>query len=78
MARNVNVTYTNWRTGTNISIARRLVDVTVDYIDDAGTPQTRSGTVTFPDILNSLTAADLKDFAIEIMLRAYRRTQGVD
>ena len=78
MARNVNVSLTNWRTGTNVSFQRRLVDVTINYMDDTGAPQTRTGTITFPDILLSLTAADLKEMAIEIMLRAYRRTQGSD
>ena len=78
MARNVNVTLTNWRTGTNVSFQRRLADVTINYLDDAGTPQTRTGTITFPDILTSLTAADMKEFGLEIMLRAYRRTQGID
>jgi len=78
MARNVNVTLLNFRTGTNVTIARRLVDVTVSYIDADNQPQTKSGTVTFPDILNQLSADDLKEFALDIMLRAYRRSQGID
>jgi len=78
MARNVNVTYSNWRTGTNVSFQRRLVDVSIAYTDDMGVPQTKSGTITFPDILTQLSAADLKEIAIEVMLRVWRKTQGID
>jgi len=78
MARNVNVIYSNWRTGTNVSFQRRLVDVSISYTDDAGAPQTKSGTITFPDILTQLSAADLKDIAIDVMLRVWRKTQGID
>ena len=78
MGRNANITLTNWRTGTNVTIARRLVDITINYIDANEIPQTKTGTITFPDILNLLSPDDLKEFAIDIMLKAYRRTQGVD
>jgi len=78
MARNVNVMYSNWRTGTNVSFQRRLVDVSISYLNDAGEPQTKSGTITFPDILQSLGADDLKEIAIDVMLRVWRKTQGID
>lgn len=77
-ARNVNVTLTNFRTGTNVSFQRRLIDVSVAYLDGAGAPQTKSGTITFPDILQSLSASDLQDMVTEMALRAYRNTQGID
>jgi hypothetical protein len=78
MATNVNVTLSNFRTGTNVSFQRRLVDVSVSYIDVFGESQTKTGTITFPDILQSLSAEDLKELALDVMLRAYRKTQGVD
>ena len=78
MATNINVMYSNWRIGTNVTIARRLVDVTVAYTNAAGQPQMKSGTITFPDILNQLSTDDLKELALDIVFRAYRRTQGID
>jgi len=78
MARNVNVMLSNWRTGTNVSFMRRLVDVIITYTDDAGQPQTKSGTITFPDILLSLGVDDLKAMLLEMSLRAYRKSQGID
>jgi len=78
MATNANVTLGNFRTGTNVSFQRRLVDVSISYIDANGDNQTKSGTITFPDILQSLSAEDLKELALDVMLKAYRKTQGVD
>jgi hypothetical protein len=78
MATNVNVTIGNWRTGTNVTIARRLVDVSISYLDANNTPQTKAGTITFPDVLALLSADDLREMAMEIMLKAYMRTQGID
>jgi hypothetical protein len=78
MSRNVNVTYSNFRTGTNVSFQRRLIDVSIFYIDSSGNPQTKSGTITFPDILLTLGIDDLKDKLLAMSIEAWRKSQGID
>ena len=78
MPRNVNVFYGNFRTGPNVTIQRRLIDVTVNWIDDAGNVQTRTRTITFPDDLALIPAAVLKEELTDLMLRLMRRAEGVD
>ena len=78
MASNVNVIIGNWRQGTNVTIARRLVDVSIEYTNNVGEQVTKSGTIIFPDILGKLSADDLKELAMDIMLKAYRKSEDID
>ena len=78
MATNVNVFYSNFRLGTNVTIQRRLVDVIINWIDDAGLPQTRTRTITFPDDLGLIPVGILKEELTELMIRIVRRIEGID
>ena len=78
MATNVNVFYSNFRLGTNVTIQRRLVDVIINWIDDAGLPQTRTRTITFPDDLGLIPVGILKEELTDLMIRVIRRVEGID
>ena len=78
MATNVNVFYSNFRLGTNITIQRRLVDVIINWIDDTGLLQTRTRTITFPDDLVLIPTEILKEELIELMIQITRRVEGID
>ena len=78
MATNINIFYSNFRIGTNVTIQRRLMDVTVNWTDDAGQPQTRTRTITFPDDLALIPADVLKEELTDLMVRMARRMGGVD
>lgn len=73
MAREVNVYTSNWKaTGTNVSVPQYRVDVTLNWVNDAGVAHTRSETVKFPNFLQNVGAADLKEWLTELMLREAR------
>lgn len=79
MARSVSINYSNFRLGTNVTIARRLVDVTFTFTDNNGvvhTPPMR--TFTFPDDLALIPAAEREDMILQMALAAERRNQAVD
>jgi len=78
MATNINIFYSNFRTGTNVTIQRRLLDMTINWIDDTGQPQTRTETVTFPDILTQVPVQFRDDLLQEIAIRLLRAKTGVD
>lgn len=70
MAREVNLYTSNWQaTGKTISVPQYSVDVTINWIADDGTPNTRSETLRFPNFLANVGAADLKEWLTELMLR---------
>jgi hypothetical protein len=78
MARSVNVFTSNFRLGTNVTIQRRLLDVTWKWTDNAGQAQTLTETVVFPDILADVPVALRDDLLIEIATRLHRVRAGVD
>ena len=78
MATNINIFYSNFRLGTNVTIQRRLVEVTVNWTNDTGQSQTRTRTITFPDDLALIPADVLKEELTELMIRMARRIGGVD
>lgn len=78
MARNVNIFFSNFRLGTDVTFQRRLIDVTVNWIADDGLPRTDTRTVTFPDILASIPVEDRDDLLREIILMAHRKSIGVE
>jgi hypothetical protein len=79
MARNVNVTFGNWRTtGANVSIQQRALDVTLDFVDASGQPHTITQTVMFPNVLAQLPASYLDQELKEAIVRWHRVAQGVD
>lgn len=79
MAREVNLFTSNWKaTGKNISVPQYTVDVTINWIDNAGVSRTRSETLKFPNFLQTVGAADLKEWLTELMIRETRERLGVD
>lgn len=54
MSSNVNLTTSNERNGTTVSVTRRLIDYTISWDDDAGVHHSQSGTLTWPDVLVSV------------------------
>ena len=76
MPTNINIFFSNFRLGANVTIQRRLIDVTVHWTADDGTPRTDTRTVTFPDILALIPVDERDDLLKEIILRAHRRNIG--
>jgi len=74
MAREINLFTSNWKaTGKNISVPQYSVDVTINWTADDGTPNTRSETLRFPNFLQNVGAADLKEWLTELMTREARQ-----
>lgn len=78
MATNVNVFFSNFRLGTNVTTQRRFLDVTVNWTDANGTPQTRIETVTFPDVLAQIPTEFRDDLLREIIVRLLRSKAGIN
>lgn len=79
MARSVNFYPLTWRsTGINRTVAQRAVDITVNWVDNAGAPHTRTETVNFPDCLATFSAEELKEIGQEIIMKEIRKRLGVD
>ncbi len=79
MAREVNLFVNNWKaTGVQIKVPQYTVDVTINWIDNAGFSHTKSETLKFPNFLQSVGAEDLKEWLTELMLREARQQLGVD
>ena len=76
MPTNINVFFDNFRLGTNVTFRRRLLDVTVNWTADDGTPRTDTRTVTFPDVLTLIPVDEQDDLLKEIALRVHRRSIG--
>lgn len=73
MAREVSLYVNNWTaTGTQIKVPQYTVDVTINWIDDSGVSHTKSETLKFPNFLQTVGAADLKEWLTELMLREAR------
>lgn len=55
MARNINIMTSGWRAaGVNVPVPQYELRVQVEYTDNAGQVQARTGTVLFPNILNQI------------------------
>ena len=75
---NVNVGIINWRaTGSTVPVPQYKVDVTLEWLDVEGNPHSWEGTPTFPNDLQGVPAAQLKDMLTELMLRVARKKLGV-
>lgn len=80
MSSNVNITLSNERDGTTVSVTRRLVDYTITWTDDSGVNHTQSGTLTWPDVLTNVALPAGYNHAIQERdaLAAGRIVLGVD
>lgn len=79
MARNVNTWLTNWQaTGQSPATPQYTVDLTIEWVDDVGQPQSWSRTVTFPNDLADVPMAWLKKELLDLMYRCARKKLGID
>lgn len=73
MTREVNVYTSNWKaTGINVNVPQYSVDITLNWTDNEGAKHTRSETLKFPNFLQKVGAADLKEWLTDLMLREAR------
>lgn len=79
MAREVNLYTSNWKaTGKNINVPQYSVDVTINWIDNDGVAHTRNETLLFPNFLQNVGAADLKEWLTDLMIREAMERLGVN
>lgn len=74
MAREVNLYVNNWKaTGNNIRVPQYSVDVTINWMCDDGTTGTATETLLFPNFLQRVGAADMKEWLTELMIHEARQ-----
>lgn len=79
MAREVNLFLSGWTAlGTNASVPRYRVDLTTQWIDNAGASHTDTRTVTFPNVLSGVPLQRLRGYMEQIALAEIRLLLGVD
>jgi hypothetical protein len=79
MARNVNILTSGWRaTGVNVPVPQYELRVQVEYTDDAGQVQTKTGTVLFPNILNQIPPAYLAEEMKDLIVKYFRKREAID
>ena len=79
MARNVNVFTTNWQwTGNTVPTPQATVDIELHWKDNAGVDHEWSGVAMFPNDLQLVPVAWVKEALEELLLRAARKRLGVD
>ena len=79
MAREVNVYLGDWTAlGTNASVPRYSVNLTTQWIDNAGAAHTDTRTVTFPNVLSGVPLSRLKGYMEQIALAEIRLLLGVN
>lgn len=79
MARNVNVWVTNWHwTGSDVPVPQAEVDLKLEWVDEDGAEHEWESTVTFPNDLQLVPVAWLKDELEDLILRVARKRLGVD
>lgn len=79
MAKEVNLTISDWTAlGTNASVPRYSVNLTTQWIDNAGASHTDTRTVTFPNVLNGVPLSRLRRYIEQIALAEIRLLLGVD
>lgn len=79
MARNVNVWMTNWHwTGNDVPVPQAEVDIVVQWTDKDGESREHSVTARFPNCLQDVPVAWLKDELGDLILRAVRKRLGAD
>ena len=69
----------SWRaTGKNISVPQYSVDVTIQWTDKLGLPQERTERLLFPNFLQRVGAADLKEWLTDLMISEARQRLEID
>ena len=78
-AREVNLQISDWTpVGTNATVPRYRVDLTTQWIDNAGVSHTDTRTVTFPNVLSGIPVSRLRGYMEQIALAEIRIALGVD
>lgn len=79
MARNVNIMTSGWRaTGVNVPVPQFELRVSVEYTDDAGVKQTKTGTVLFPNILSQIPVPYLAEEMKDLIVKYFRKREVID
>lgn len=79
MAREVNVFIGGWKaTGNNVQVPQYETTVRFQWTRNDGETRDNERTVRFPNVLNGIPAARLKDYIEDILLREARILAGVD
>lgn len=79
MARNVNLFVSDITpTGATPPVARYVVTIMAEWVDNEGVSKTRTGVELFPDILAEMSPAWLKENLTDLMIRAARVKYGID
>ena len=79
MAKNVNLWVSDITpTGANPPVPRWELEITAEWVDNSGTPHTRTETERFPDILADMTNAWNKERLTDLILDAIRVKYGID
>jgi hypothetical protein len=74
VARETNLFVNGWKaTGKNIQVPQYSVDVTINWIRDDGTTGTATETLLFPNFLQRVGAADLKEWFTDLLVREARQ-----
>lgn len=79
MARNVNIQTSGWRaTGVNVPVPQYEMQIQVEYTDNTGAPQTKSGLVRFPNILSQIPPAYLAEEMKDLIIKYFRKREVID
>lgn len=79
MAREVNVGFTQpVATGSNVSVPQYTVDVTFQWIDNAGVSHQGTRTVLFPNLLAQIAPERLVQVIQDLIMERARAQLGVD
>lgn len=79
MARQVNIWTGGWRaTGNNVQVPQYETTIRFQWTRNDGTARDEERTVRFPNVLNGIPAARLKEYIEHILLAEARILAGVD
>lgn len=78
-ARNVSVFLTNWHaTAQQPKVQQYTVDCELQWVDYDNSPHAWIGVLTFPNDLQDVDLATLKEWATDLIVRIARRRLGID
>lgn len=79
MAGSVNIWMADWRwTGKNVRTPEAEVDIRLEWTGADGLPREWEGTATFPDDLQLVPVAWVKEELEDLIIRAARKRLGID
>lgn len=79
MARNVNLYISNWQwTGNSVQTPQATVDLELYWLDENDVLQNWSGTATFPNDLQLVPVAWVRQELEDLLIRAVRKQLGID